>query len=66
MISAFFFTGRGKERVFIGGYMDRFFFDGTNVVVDTGIIMDIAKHSALPTVVFSYNCENGDKKVLSS
>ena len=52
------------ERDFIGGYMDRIFFDGTNVVVDTGIIMDIAKHSALPTVVFSYNCENGDKKVL--
>ena len=52
------------ERDFIGGYMDRIFFDGTNVVVDTGIIMDIAKHSALPTVVFSYNCETGDKKVL--
>ena len=51
-----------EEELFIKENMDRIYFDGTNVVVDPSIIMDIASRSDLPTVVFSYNCENGDDK----
>ena len=54
------------EFFFINGNMDRISFDGTNVVVDPSIIMDIARISDLPTVVFSYDCQKGDKKEISA
>ena len=50
---------------FIKENMYRILFDGTNVIVDNGIIMDIANRSKIPTVVFSYNCENGSQKTIS-
>ena len=48
-----------EEEIFIKDNMNRIFFDGTNVVVDSSIVMDIAGRSDLPTVVFSYDCGNG-------
>ena len=54
-----------NKEIFIKNNMHRMLFDGTNVVVDSGIIIDIAKISELPTVVFSYNCDNGTEKILS-
>ena len=47
-----------ESEIFIKGIMDRIYFDGTNVVVDEGIVVDIAGRSELPTVMFSYNCES--------
>ena len=54
-----------EEEIFIKDNINRIFFDGTNVVVDSSIVMDIACRSDLPTVVFSYNCENGAEKKVS-
>ena len=54
-----------EGEIFIKENMNRILFDGTNVVVDSSIIMDIANRSELPTVVFSYDCENGSQKSLS-
>lgn len=54
-----------EGELFIKDNMKRILFDGTNVIVDSSIIMDIAARSELPTVVFSYNCENGSQKSLS-
>ena len=52
------------EEIFIKDNMNRIYFDGTNVVVDSSIIMDIAGRSDVPTVVFGYNCQNdADKRV---
>ena len=50
--------------IFLKNNMDRIFFDGTNVTVDSSIIMDIAKISELPTVVFSYDCGIGDETTI--
>ena len=54
-----------EGEIFIKENMNRILFDGTNVIVDSSIIMDIANRSELPTVVFSYNCEDGSQKSLS-
>jgi hypothetical protein len=52
------------SEIFIKDLMDRIYFDGTNVVVDSSIIMDIAGRSDVPTVIFGYNCQNdADKRV---
>jgi hypothetical protein len=51
-----------EEEIFLKDNMYRISFDGTNVVVDESIVRDIASRSDLPTVVFSYNCENGAEK----
>ena len=37
-------------------------FDGTNVEVDKSIVLEIAKYSSLPSVIFSYDVKNGDGK----
>ena len=44
------------SELFIMQNMDRIYFDGTNVVVDDGVVLDIAGRSEIPTVVFSYDC----------
>ena len=54
-----------EEEIFIKDNINRIFFDGTNVVVDPSIVMDISGRSDLPTVVFSYNCKNGAEKEVS-
>ena len=54
-----------EEEIFIKDNINRIFFDGTNVVVDPSIVMDISGRSDVPTVVFSYNCENGAEKKVS-
>jgi hypothetical protein len=54
-----------EDEIFIKGNMDRIYFDGSNVVVDASVVMDIAGRSDLPTVVFGYNCDNGDEKTIS-
>lgn len=51
------------EENFMLENMNRIFFDGTNVVIngdDSNILVDIANNSDLPTVVFGYNCNNGE------
>ena len=54
-----------EEEEFIKNNMHRILFDGANVVADdSGIVVDIAKRSKLPTVVFGYNCENGENKTV--
>lgn len=53
------------EEIFIKDNLNRIFFDGTNVVVDSSIIMDIAGRSDVPTVIFSYNCQNDTEKRVS-
>jgi hypothetical protein len=55
-----------SEEKFIEENMHRITFDGTNVVVEPSIVMDIARISDLPTVIFGYNCENGDEKTVSN
>ena len=54
-----------EEEIFIKDNINRIFFDGTNVVVDSSIVMDIAGRSDVPTVIFSYNCGNGAEKKVS-
>ena len=54
-----------ESEKFIMDNMHRIFFDGVNVVVDQGVIVDVAGRSNLPTVVFSYNCETGGEKSIS-
>ena len=54
-----------EEEIFIKDNINRIFFDGTNVVVDSSIVMDIAGRSDIPSVVFSYNCENGAEKTVT-
>ena len=54
-----------ESEIFIKNNMNRIFFDGTNVVVDQGVVLDIAGRSDLPTVVFSYNCETGGENSIS-
>jgi hypothetical protein len=54
-----------ESEIFIKENMDRIFFDGTNVVVDPSVVVDIAGRSDLPTVVFSYNCETGGENSIS-
>ena len=49
-----------SEEIFLKDNMDSISFDGTNVVVESDIIMNIAGRSDLPTVVFSYDCEKND------
>ena len=46
------------EEKFIAANMHRISFDGTNVEVDEGIILDIASCSQLPSVVFKYECKS--------
>ena len=47
-----------EEKTFLDN-INHMFFDGTNVVVDQSTVMNIARISDLPTVIFSYNCGNG-------
>ena len=54
-----------EAEIFIKENMDRIFFDGTNVVVSETIIGDISRYSELPSVVFGYNCKNGNEPILS-
>lgn len=55
-----------EEEKFIKDNIYRIFFDGTNVVIDDEtVVVDIARISDLPTVVFSYNCEKGSEKKVS-
>jgi hypothetical protein len=52
-----------EEEIFMMENMHRISFDGTNVVIngeDSNIVVDIAKNSDLPTVVFGYNCNDGE------
>ena len=54
-----------ESEKFIKDNMYRIYFDGTNVVVDQGVVVDIAGGSDLPTVVFSYDCETGGENSIS-
>ena len=51
-----------EDELFFYKNIDRISFDGTNVVVDEGVVMNIAHNSDLPTVIFSYDCKNYDDK----
>ena len=54
------------EEIFIKDNMYRIFFDGTNVVFnDETVVVDIARVSDLPSVVFGYNCDDGLEKKVS-
>ena len=55
-----------EDEIFIKDYMSNIFFDGTNVVIDDEIVVvNIARRSNLPTVVFNYDCADGTPKKLS-
>ena len=50
-----------EGELFMVDNMHQIFFDGTNVVIDNSdIVVNIAKYSDLPTVVFGYNCTDGE------
>ena len=51
------------EENFMLENMNGIFFDGTNVVINgdnSNVVVNIAKHSDLPTVVFGYDCNSGE------
>ena len=54
-----------REEITLKDNMKNIFFDGTNVVVDAGVVLDIAAISDLPTVIFKYDCETGSEKTIS-